>query len=90
MYDAWEPGGKAAIAKVLGERPADFLKLVAGILPKDMHLKDTTLDDMSHDEIIDTLAAVRRLLAEDAEPAVSDSPSDAGKDKLKGGGGKVH
>ena len=81
MCLAWEKNGIEAIERVVAERPADFLKLVAGILPKEIDNKDTTLDDMSHDEVIETLAVVRRLIAEGAEaPPTPEGKPAAGKD----------
>jgi hypothetical protein len=85
MHKAWGLYGIQAIAEVVENRPADFLKVVAGILPKEMHVKDDTLDNMSHDDIIDTLAAVRRLIAERAgEDAGDQGPKPAGEE-LAGG-----
>ena len=85
MCLAWEKNGIDAIERVVAERPADFLKLVAGILPKEIDNKDTTLDDMSHDDVKETLAAVRRLIAEGAgaPPAPEGEPA-ASKDQIKG------
>ena len=85
MCLAWEENGIGAIERVVAERPADFLKVVAGILPKEMHNKDTTLDDMSHDDVIETLAAVRRLIAEGAAaPPAPAGKAPTDKDKING------
>ncbi len=37
MFAAWQAKGIAAIERVIDERPQDFLKVVASILPKEIH-----------------------------------------------------
>lgn len=61
--------GQTVIAVVRAEKPADYLKIVASILPKELHLKDATLEDMTDDELANTLAAVRNLIATGAAKA---------------------
>lgn len=36
MFDAWKAQGVDAIRRVIDERPQDFLKVVASILPKEI------------------------------------------------------
>ena len=39
--DAWTDNGKAALAAMATEKPADFAKMVAGIIPKEFDLNHT-------------------------------------------------
>jgi hypothetical protein len=55
--------GVAVINKVRTERPHEYLKVVAGLLPKEMIIKGTALDDMTDDELNRALSTVRELLA---------------------------
>src|SRR5438105_2877872 len=41
--------GESVIAKVRDERPEQYLKVIASIIPKELHVKDLTLEDMSDD-----------------------------------------
>ena len=75
--------GVAVINKVRTERPHEYLKVVAGLLPKEMIIKGTALDDMTDDELNRALATVRDLLASGvgetasagaAAPTVPDEP----------------
>lgn len=51
--------GAATIKKVREEKPDQYLKVIASILPQEVHVKDTTLEDMSDDELIGVIAALR-------------------------------
>ena len=63
LYEDWQTGGVAAIQKVRDERPHEYFKVIAGLLSKELHVKDASLDDMTDDELTNTLAAVRSLVA---------------------------
>jgi hypothetical protein len=59
--------GASAIERVREERPADYLKVIASILPKELHVQDVSLEDMSDDELMDILAALRSFVAKGAK-----------------------
>src|SRR4051812_1637419 len=61
LYDDFTQYGVSVIEKVRTEQPAQYLKVVASILPKELHVKDMSLDDMSDDELIDILATLRSV-----------------------------
>jgi hypothetical protein len=71
MCADFEAHGVEAIETVRTERPQDYIKVIASILPKELHVKDASLDDMSDGELIELLAAVRSITA-------SDRPKKAG------------
>lgn len=58
----WEEGGVEAIRKVRVERPADYLKVVASLLPKDINLRAGDLEDLSDDDLAGELAAIAAQL----------------------------
>lgn len=66
MHDDFQLHGKTVIETVRVEKPDQYLKVIASILPKELHVKDATLDDMSDNELIELLAAVRSLTIADA------------------------
>lgn len=55
--------GAGVIKIVRAEKPTDYLKIVASILPKELLLPDSALEDLSDDELKETLAAVRKAAA---------------------------
>lgn len=65
MHDDFAEHGKAVIETVRAEKPDQYLKVIASMLPKELHVTDMTLEDMSDNELIDLLAAVRSLTAGD-------------------------
>ena len=58
--------GPDVIAKVREERPADYLKIVAGLLPRNVSINaPNPLENLSDEELTATLEAVRRIMAGD-------------------------
>src|SRR5262245_14977159 len=55
--------GEGVIRIVRVEKPVEYLKVVAAILPKEFHVKDTTLDEMTDEQIIDAIETIRALRA---------------------------
>jgi hypothetical protein len=65
LHDDFTVHGKDAIEKVRADHPDQYLKVIASILPKELHVKDASLGDMTDDELIELLAAVRSFTATD-------------------------
>lgn len=64
MLADWETHGVSAIAKVRDERPHEYLKVVASILPKELNIKVNELDELSDEQLERQLAAVIAQLAD--------------------------
>jgi uncharacterized protein DUF5681 len=71
LYESWKIHGIAAINKVCEERPHEYLKIIASILPKELHVKEeaASFDDMSDDELIDAINILRAAIAADGAKA---------------------
>lgn len=61
LYAAWQTSGKDVIARVIAERPHEFIKSVASILPKEIEVKTTTVQELSDDDIAAALIALRSV-----------------------------
>jgi len=61
LYADWQANGAETIARVREERPQDYLKVVASILPKDVNLNVSRFDHMTSAELD---AEILRLDAE--------------------------
>jgi hypothetical protein len=61
LHEAWQAKGKQAIANVVEERPHEFLKVVAGLLPKDINIKVDQLSEIDDSELAACLASLRAL-----------------------------
>jgi hypothetical protein len=69
MHDDFTKHGAATIAKVREERPADYVKVIAGILPKELNVTTNALEELSDDDLAAGIAALQSVLAahEDAD-----------------------
>lgn len=63
MLSAWKEQGKDAISRVIKDRPHEFIKAVAGILPKEVNVTTSTVQELSDDELAAALAALRSVTA---------------------------
>jgi hypothetical protein len=64
LYADWQVHGPKVIERVREEKPADFLKIIASILPKDINLRVNPLDDFDDDALATLLDAAREVLAQ--------------------------
>jgi hypothetical protein len=66
MHDDFEAHGVAAISKVRDEKPDQYLKVIASILPKDLNVNINNMDDLTDDQLIQRIrsldAAIRPFL----------------------------
>src|SRR5258705_4826504 len=76
MSDDFDAHGKSVIETVRTEKPADYLKIIAAIVPKEFTVKDASLEDMSDDELSNCIAVLRSLAA---SHAVEQVPAGAAK-----------
>lgn len=64
-YQKWQQHGAGALDKMATSEPAKFCQMIASLLLKEMHIKESPLEDMSADDIRDALtrvAAIRDLI----------------------------
>src|ERR1700722_12368542 len=47
----WREGGEAAIKAMRTEKPSDYVKLAAALLPKDLAVKTEPIDELTNAEI---------------------------------------
>jgi len=73
MHDDFKDHGKAAIVKVRTERPDQYLKVIASIVPKDLNVNVNNYDGMSDDELRDELRGLAAILS----AFVSDAAGEA-------------
>jgi len=59
----FETNGETTIAKVRQERPHEYLKVIAGILPKELNVRTTAVEELSDDELAAGIAALQSILA---------------------------
>jgi hypothetical protein len=62
----FEEHGSATIKTVREERPHEYLKVVASILPKELNVNTRVVEEMSDDELAAGIAALQSVLAAQA------------------------
>lgn len=70
LQASFQEHGPATIETVRTERPHEYLKVIASILPKELNVNTTTLTEMSDDELVSALEGVRSVLLALAPEAV--------------------
>jgi hypothetical protein len=67
MVADFEQHGPATIVKVREERPADYLKIVASILPKELNVKTNAVEELSDAELEAGIEILRAMIAAQEE-----------------------
>lgn len=72
----WEENGEATIARVRDERPHEYLKVVASLLPKQIEVKEGNFDGYSDEQIAAIINAARSALntIEGSGTRIEDAP----------------
>ena len=82
VYAKWQEQGERCIDEMIADKPGDFVKLVATMLPKEMNLNISDNSDMSDEELHDRI----RNLASQLAPFLGDrvGATDAGIEGAQG------
>ena len=72
LCTAWAEHGRDAIARMLNQRPGDFVKVVASLVPRELLVGEASpLASLSDDELETLIGSVRALQAKSEEKARS-------------------
>jgi len=58
MHADFEQHGVAAIVQVRSEKPDQYLKVIASILPKDLNVNINQMDDLTDDQLIQRIRSL--------------------------------
>lgn len=58
LYADWQQHGVATLAKVRDEKPDQYLKVVASILPKDLNVNINQMDDLTDEQLIQRIRSL--------------------------------
>lgn len=67
LYDAWQEKGQDVISRVAAERPQDFLKVVASLLPKQVEIKEDAFGELTDEQLAALITAARHSLGVSGE-----------------------
>ena len=63
LQESFNQHGAATIETVRSERPHEYLKVVASILPKEVNVNTRIVEELSDDDIIGAITALRSISA---------------------------
>lgn len=86
----WQEHGIETIKKVREDRPADYLKVVASILPKDINFRVGDLEDLSDDELAGELATIAAQLAGEGGGVVARIAAAIGRESSPRKSSNIH
>jgi hypothetical protein len=73
LAEAWALEGKAALKVMVAEEPTKFVQVCASLMPREVALDiDGPLTELSDDELLEALQAVKELRARTIEVEVAD------------------
>lgn len=73
MLADFKQHGEKTIQTVREERPHEYLKIVAGLLPKELNINTNAAEEMSDDDLAAGIAALQSILAASAAREGSDA-----------------
>jgi len=84
LHDDFVEHGPKVIARVREEKPDIYLKVIASILPRVLHVKDqSTFDGMTNEQLDEILGTVRAVITARTPTGLGDGKAaPSGKDKL--------
>ena len=82
VYAKWQEQGEDALTKMIKQEPGAFVRVVAGILPKELVVKDE-LSEVSDEELAALVAAARKALS-DREDSGANAPAASSTKQAKG------
>jgi len=64
LADDFREHGKAAIVIARIEKPVEYVKMIASLMPKELQITENALGDLTDEELQDIIATIRRQKAE--------------------------
>lgn len=59
LHEDFQANGVAAIQTMRADKPAEYVKVIASILPKELNVKIDPIEELTDDELINRLHALR-------------------------------
>ena len=63
MHEAWQASGKAAIEAMIADKPGDFVKTVAALIPKDVNFNINDHSELTDEQLAERIRALATQLA---------------------------
>lgn len=76
LHDAWVAQGKSAIDRMIEEKPGEFVKVVASQMPKEFSLMPGQMEELSDDDVMESLATIRAMMGARLKAKATNGGSD--------------
>ena len=67
MAEDFDAHGRQAIEQMRTERPADYIRAIASLMPKELEVKTTAMDELTDEALDAALVAVQAILEAQGE-----------------------
>jgi len=74
----WEENGEDVIIKAREEKPMEYVKMVASLLPKELLVRTAPTDEMTDEELTDRLGVIEAFIAGRSEGDASPTHTGTG------------
>ncbi len=81
MYETWQEKGKEALGRMIEEKPGDFVRVVASLMPKDIKVSTDPWADVSDGELSAMLEWCRAAIK--AAGHDTDASDDSGEQETR-------
>jgi len=79
LYSDWSEHGAETIRRVRADKPADYVKVVAGLLPKEFKIEKPAIAEMSDDELTRLIDIVRTAVGPSESSGSGEGAADSGE-----------
>jgi hypothetical protein len=90
VLDQWQVSGKQAIVDMIAEKPGDFVKMVAGLVPKEATLNVNNTDDLSDAELAERIRDITATLAPFIAGGIGEAEQGAAGAEVEAVASKLH
>jgi hypothetical protein len=67
MAEDFDKNGRHAIVRMREERPSDYIRAIASLMPKELEVKTTAMDELTDEALDAALVAVQAILEAQGE-----------------------
>lgn len=78
LQELWADEGKACLKEAREQKPMEFAKMIAGILPRELLVRTAPESEMTDDELADAIEALSRVADRLRDGGTGVDPSHGG------------
>ena len=83
LHALWETDGVAVLSEARADKPMEFAKMVAGLLPKEHLVRSAPTDEMTDEELADRLEVIEAFILDSGGSGGGKKPTHKGAGKAQ-------